>query len=146
MAAIVVRSEETYRTTIQIRQHTVIADELISDGGADEAPTPMEILVGTVGACVAVTTRAYAQRKNWQLEGITVEVEMERKKREDYPDYTGDAPFVHEIRERIQFEGDLTDEQRARLMAVAGKCPVHLTLENPVFFVKELVAQEEAVS
>jgi putative redox protein len=99
----------------------------------------MEILLGTVGACIAVTTRAYAQRKGWALEGVTVNLEMERIKREEYPAYTGDAAFVHEIREDIQFTGDLTAEQKARLLAVAGKCPVHLTLENPVFFVQQMI-------
>ncbi len=142
MAPIVVRSDEGYRTTIQIRNHTVIADERIEDGGTDTAPTPMEILTGTLGACIAVTTRAYAQRKGWALESISVEVELERVKREDYPAYSGNAPFVHEVHERIQFEGALTEQQKARLLSVAAKCPVHMTLENPVFFVEELVEEQ----
>ncbi len=96
------------------------------------------ILLGMVGACIAVTAQAYARRKGWPLEGVSVDLEMARIQREDYPDYTGDAAFVHEIRERIHFEGPLTDEQRDRLMVIAGKCPVHVTLENPVFFVSEL--------
>ena len=137
MPPITVCTEQGYRTAIHIRNHIVIADELIQDGGTDTGPTPMDILLGTVGACVAVTTQAYAQRKQWPLEGVSVELEMERIKREDYPAYKGEAAFVHEIRERIQFEGPLTDEQRARLMTVAGKCPVHLTLENPVFFTQQ---------
>ena len=137
MTPIVVHSEKGYRTAINIRQHTVIADELVQDGGTDAGPTPMEILLGTVGACVAVTTRAYAQRKNWPLEGVTVELSMERLRGEDYPAYTGEAAFVNEIHERIRFDGPLTDEQRAHLMVVSSKCPVHLTLENPVFFVEE---------
>lgn len=140
--SIIVRSENSYRTEIHIRQHTVIADELVQDGGTDEAPTPMEILIGTIGACVAVTTRAYAQRKNWPLEGVTVEVEMERFKRDDYPAYTGEAPYINEVREHIEFEGPLTIEQKARLLAIAKKCPVHLTLEYPVFFSENHVEDE----
>ncbi len=138
MSSVSVRTEQGYRTAIQIRNHTVIADELLQDGGTDTGPTPMEMLLGTAGACIAVTTIAYARRKGWALENVAVELEMERIKREDYPNYTGDAAFVHEIREQIHFEGDLTDEQRERLMTVARKCPVHQTLENPVFFVKQL--------
>lgn len=135
---ITVQLQEGYRTAIHIRQHTVLADELVSDGGTDAAPTPMEILLGTVGACIAVTTKAYAQRKGWALDGVSVSLEMERIKRENYPAYTGDAAFIHEIREHIEFSGDLTDEQKERLLSVAGKCPVHLTLENPVFFVQHM--------
>jgi putative redox protein len=137
MTPITIRLDQGYKTAINIRQHTIMADELISDGGADEGPTPMEIMLGTVGACVAVTTQAYAKRKNWPLEGVSVELDMERIKSGDYPAYKGDAPFIHEIREAIRFDGPLTDEQRARLMEIAGKCPVHRTLENPVFFVEK---------
>ncbi len=135
MGKIIVRSERGYRTAINIRQHTVIADELVQDGGTDTGPTPMEILLGTAGACIAVTTRAYAQRKGWPLEGVSVELEMERFKREDYPSYSGPANYVHEIREHITFEGPLSEEQKQRLLSIASRCPVHLTLENPVFFV-----------
>ncbi len=146
MASIIVRSEEGYRTAIQIRNHTVMADEQIQDGGTDTAPTPMEILQGTIGACVAVTTRAYAQRKGWALEGVEVEVELERVKPEDYPDYTGDAPFVHVVTERIRFEGALSEEQIARLHEIAKKCPVHRTLENPVFFTEAPVTEGSPVA
>ena len=137
MTPVTVRLDQGYKTAINIRQHTIIADEHIEDGGTDEGPTPMEILLGTVGGCVAVTTQAYAKRKNWPLEGVSVELDMERIKSGDYPAYTGDAPFIHEIRESIHFDGPLTDEQRARLLEIAGKCPVHRTLENPVFFVEK---------
>ena len=136
MSKIVVQSEQGYRTAINIRQHTVVADELIQDGGTDTGPTPMEILLGTAGACVSVTTIAFAKRHDWPLESVTVELEMEEFKGSDYSGYTGDARRVHEIREHITFTGDLTDEQRQRLSAVARKCPVHQTLENPVFFVR----------
>ncbi len=137
MAPIVVRCEKGYQTAIAIRNHVVMADELISDGGTDIAPTPMEIFIGTLGACVAVTTRAYAERKGWPLAGISVELEMKRFKRDEYPAYTGEAAFVHEFREHIIFEGPLTEEQKERLLAVARKCPIRLTLENPIFFVEE---------
>ena len=137
MSPITVRLDKGYETAIHIRHHNVIADELIQDGGTDVGPTPMEILLGTVGACVAVTTQAYAKRKNWPLEGVSVELDMERINSMDYPAYEGNAPFIHEIREAIHFDGPLTDDQRARLMSIASKCPVHLTLENPVFFVEK---------
>lgn len=139
MSQVSVRTENGYRTAIHVRSHTVFADEPVQDGGTDTAPTPMEIFLGTAGACIAVTTRAYAQRKGWHLKGVSVDLNMERIKRDEYPSYTGDASFVHLIRENIHFEGDLTDEQRDRLLVIAGKCPVHLTLENPVFFLQHVI-------
>jgi putative redox protein len=129
-----VRSEEDYQTTITIGNHTIIADEPLDVGGTNTGPTPMEIFIGTVGACIAVTTRAYAQRKKWPLEEIVVELEMKRYQRKDYPVYTGDAAFIHEIRECIRFQGSLTDAQKAQLIDVAAKCPIRLILEQPVFF------------
>jgi len=141
MASSTVCSEQGYRTAIHIRHHTVIADEPLQDGGTDTGPTPMEILLGTVGACIAVTARAYAERKGWPLQGVSVDLEMARIRREDYPAYTGDAAFIHEIREHIQFIGPLTKEQIARLKVISGKCPVHVTLENPVFFVTDVVGE-----
>ncbi|MHB8627250.1 MAG: OsmC family protein [Aggregatilineales bacterium] len=141
MATVVVRSEQGYRTAIHTRNHVIFADEPIHDGGTDTAPTPMEMLLGSLGSCIVITTQMFALRKNWPLEGVSVELEMVRIRSEDYPSYTGDAAFVHEIRSQIHFEGPLTEEQRARLMTVSGKCPVHLTLANPVFFVEKLVEQ-----
>ncbi|MBZ0281580.1 MAG: OsmC family protein [Anaerolineae bacterium] len=141
LSPITVRTEQGYRTAIHIRHHTIIADEPVQDGGTDTGPTPMEMLLGTAGACIAVTTKAYAQRKGWPLEGVSVELEMERIRREDYPAYTGEAAFIHNIREHIHFEGPLSEEQKARLLVIAGKCPVHMTLENPVFF-DETLAEE----
>ena len=141
MPSIIVHSERDYRTTVNIRSHTVLADEPVDSGGMDSAPMPMEIFISTLGACIAVTVRAYAERKQWPLEDITVEVDMERIRREDYPAYSGDAPFVHQFNERIHFGGPLTDEQRARLLEIAAKCPVRRVLENPVFFAEELVEE-----
>jgi len=141
MANVTVRSERGYRATIHVRSHILIADEPEHEGGMDSGPTPTEMLLGSLGSCITITTQMFARRKNWPLESVSVELEMERFRREDYPTYSGEAPFVHEIRSRIQFEGPLTDEQRARLMVVSGKCPVHLTLTHPVFFVEKLVEQ-----
>ncbi len=137
MTPIKVRCDEGYQTAIHIRNHTVMADELVQDGGTDTAPTPMEIFIGTIGACIAVTTRAFAQRKGWPLEGISVEIDRQRFKREEYPAYTGDAPYINEFREQIVFEGPLTEQQKEQLMVVARKCPIRLTLQSPVFFVEE---------
>jgi len=139
MSSITVELHEGYRTVISIRDHVVIADEPVQDGGSDSGPTPMEIMLSTAGACVAVMTKAYAQRKNWPLEGVYVELGMERIRREDYPAYSGEAAFVHEIRENIRFDGPLSDDQKARLLVIAGKCPVHVLLSNPVFFAQQLV-------
>lgn len=144
MSSIIVHSEHDYRTTINIRSHTLYADEPTDAGGFDSAPMPMEIFISTLGACIAVTCRAYANRKQWPLEDVTVEVEMERIASADYPAYRGDAPFVHVFREKVHFAGDLSDGQRARLFEIAAKCPVRRVMENPIFFEEQMLeAQPE---
>lgn len=141
MTSVVVRSAEGYRTAVHARNHVFFADEPLNDSGADSGPTPTEMLLGSLGSCIVITTQMFARRKNWPLESVSVALEIVRIAREDYPAYTGDAAFVHEIRSQIHFEGPLTEEQRARLMTVSGKCPVHLVLANPVFFVEKPVEQ-----
>ena len=92
-----------------------------------------------MGACAAITARIYAQRKGWPLEGVDIDLSTERYKAADYPAYTGGEAFVHEFRQRIHFRGALTDEQKIRLLEIAGKCPVHRALTEPKVMIEELV-------
>jgi putative redox protein len=133
-----------FRSEIRARQHVFYADEPESDGGSDSGPTPTEMLLGALGACIAITCRMYAERKDWPLEGVEVGLDMERFKSREYPDYTGDPMYryIHELRNDITFYGPLDDEQRARLLEIAGKCPVHRVIENPAFFIEELLEAE----
>src|SRR5437868_14899856 len=109
MSRIVVRSEEGLRTSINIRQHTLFADEGIEGGGTDTAPEPPELLIGALGACMVITSQLYARRKNWPLEEVTVSLEQERFKKDEYPAYQGESPYVNEFRYTIEFGGPLTE-------------------------------------
>ena len=135
MAQVNIRLDEGLRASISARHFTWYSDEPIEDGGTDTGPKPTELLLGSLGACVAITTRLYADRKGWPLEGVEVTLDYEKFNGRDYPGYTGDAPFVYEFRESIALHGPLNDEQKARLLEIAQKCPVRRILENPVFFV-----------
>lgn len=135
---------EGFTTTISSGGHSFVADEPLSAGGQNLGPTPMQMLAGSLGACVAITVKLYAERKSWPLEGVDVDVAMERFKGADYPAYQGDEDFVHEFKVDVALKGDLSDEQRARLMEIAGKCPVHRALTTPVFVLKTLVEPESA--
>jgi putative redox protein len=84
----------------------------------------------------------YANRKGWPLEGIDVTADVKRINAADYPQYTGSAPFVHEYREQVVLHGPLSDEQKARLMEIASKCPVRRAIGSPTFFVEELLEAE----
>lgn len=128
-----------YKTEITCGDHHFIADEPESVGGTNQGPTPMQMLVGALGACMAITVRLYAERKKWPLEGVEIDVNLERFAGQDYAAYTGDSLFVHEIKNRIVFHGPLDDNQREKLLEIVNKCPVHRVLEHPVFFIDELL-------
>jgi putative redox protein len=150
MTKATVRLTDGYQAVIRMRDHTLIADEPVSDGGTNAGPTSKELLLAALGACAAITVKMYAQRKGWALESVEIDLSTERFKTADYPAYTtayatgntdasGTDGFVHEFRQRIAFKGALTDEQKERLLMIAGKCPVHRALTEPNFMIEELV-------
>jgi len=95
------------------------ADEPVEVGGTAMGPAPHDLLCAALAACTAMTLRLYADRKTWPLQAIHVEVDHARE-----PDQTPPDVF----RRTVRFEGALDDEQRARLLEIADRCPVHRTL------------------
>jgi putative redox protein len=137
MAALTVTIDKGLKTTVESEHYTWHADELVENGGTGVAADPVEQLLGSVGSCMAITVQLYAQRKQWPLEKIEIQLHLERFKADQYPAYKGDAQFVTEIREHITLFGDqLTEEQRTRLLEISTKCPVRRVLMNPTFFVE----------
>ena len=146
MKTVSVQLDDSYRTTLKTRSHTWIADEPVESQGTDSGPTPMEAMLGALGACAAITARMYAVRKGWPLEGVAIDVSMERFKKADYPAYSGESSVINELRQRITFQGPLTENQKTRLLEIAGKCPVHRLLTQPNFLIEELANPEAAVT
>ncbi len=119
-----------YRATIQTEHHTLHADEPLTNGGGDTAPSPGEILLSALAACKLITTRMYADRKGWPVGPITAELEM-----------TVDAasrPVQTQIHCRLRFSGELDAEQRQRLVEIADKCPTHRILTGSISIHSEL--------
>lgn len=147
MANVKVVLNEGLRADMEVRGLRFHADEEIEGGGTNTAPTPPELLLGALGACAALTARLYAQRKGWNLEGVEVEVSHDRVKSADYPGYDPDkhgvGDMISEFRQRVVFKGDLDDQQRARLLEIAGRCPVHRMLTDPKAMIEELIAEEQ---
>ncbi|MBI3219507.1 MAG: OsmC family protein [Bacteroidetes bacterium] len=118
--AIATIGKEHFRTEIISGAKQIVADEPEELGGTNEGPAPGEFLLISLASCTAITVRMYADRKKWPLEKITVEVDFEK--------IDNKTLFKREL----QLEGDLTEEQRARLLQIANACPVHKTLTNPI--------------
>jgi putative redox protein len=110
-------------------RHTVVLDEPADAGGTDRGMTPTQMLLVSLGSCAAITARLYAERKGWQLDGVSIRVRLERP--------GGNAP--PRIEQEISLTGDLDDEQRERLRVIAGRCPVHRLVAEPVEMTERLV-------
>jgi len=134
------------KTTINVRDHEWHADEPAEDGGTDTAPTPGEMMLGALGSCIAITTKMYAERKGWDLQGVDVKVDYERFKGAEYSLHDGDDLFVHEVRKAITFHGELDEKQLNRLYDIATKCPIHRLLSTPTYFVELALEEDETTA
>jgi putative redox protein len=115
---------------IKVGQHSFKADESVDVGGRDLGPSPHELLLAALGACASITVRMYAERKQWPLDGVRIELSYAQT----HASVTGsgDVRNAEEIEMAISFWGYLSDEQREKLLQVAGKCPVHRILTSSI--------------
>ena len=129
---------EHYRTEVQARGHTMVADEPKSLGGEDLGPTPYDLLVAGLGACTGMTLRMYADRKEWPLEEVVVRLRHRKIHAQDCEECETQDAKIDRIEREIDVVGELDDEQRARLLEIANRCPVHRTLEGEISVVSKL--------
>jgi putative redox protein len=127
-AAVVSTAAGKFRQTVRIGPHTLTADEPVEDAGTDAGPAPHEWLLAGLGACTSMTVKMYADRKGWPLRSVNVTVEGR----------TEESTFL--VDRRIELVGELSDEQRARLLEIANKCPVHRTLTGTIRIDSKLVS------
>lgn len=126
-----------YRTEIVANGHVIVADEPESMGGTNEGPSPYDLVVAGLGACTAMTLRMYADRKEWPLETITVELRHEKMHAKDCNCGADEEMGRIDVMERIiHVTGDLDDDQRGRLLEIANRCPVHRSLHEGKVVVK----------
>jgi putative redox protein len=114
---------------ISVEHHAFRADEPHDAGGDDLGPTPYELLLSALGACTGITLRMYADRKQWPLEGVHIKLSQVTAHAEDCSACDVVSPAFRPIELEISFLGDLSEEQRQRLLKVAGQCPVHRALD-----------------
>jgi len=118
MPSAVARRRQGYEHEIETREHRLVADEPPDKGGTDRGPKPTELLAASLASCTAITIEMYADRKEWNLG--TVEVAFY------FTEATTDEP--PRFRVEIKTPAELSDEQRQRILVIAGKCPVHRAL------------------
>ena len=125
-----------YQTRIETDELAFIADEPASSGGDGLGPTPYELLLASLGHCTVLTILLYARRKAWPVEGVSVRASHERLIIEEERDGETAKRKVERIIQEISLDGDLSVDQRARLIDIAGRCPVHRTITGELQIVE----------
>jgi putative redox protein len=126
--------DEGFRTRITASTHTLIADEPEGAGGNDEGMSPYELLLSALGACTAMTLKMYIERKKLPVTDVEVILTFDRIHVDDCGSCTDEEKEgkqeIQHISRLIFVTGEVTDEQRERLLYIAGRCPVHVTLHS----------------
>lgn len=128
-----VRVTSTDATFVQIVEsagHSFLADEPVATGGSDLGPTPYDLLLGALGTCTAMTLRLVAANEGIPLDGVAVTLRHSRRHADDCAAAAGGRPKIEVLERVITLEGELTPAQRARMLVIADKCPVHRTLTS----------------
>ncbi len=121
-----------FRTDVHMGRHGLTADEPVAVGGTDRGPTPYDLLSAALATCTSMTLRMYANHKKLDLKSATVRVEHDKVHAEDCDDCDNAEGKIDEFRRSISLDGDLTVEQRERMLEIADRCPVHRTLHGEI--------------
>jgi putative redox protein len=120
---------------IEIGRHRLRADEPVAEGGDDSGPTPYQLLLAALGSCISMTVSLYAKRKGWPLEGVEVRLRHHKIHAADCAECETREGKIDRIIRDVRLEGALDDEQRSRLLEIAGRCPVGRTLASELHIV-----------
>jgi uncharacterized OsmC-like protein len=146
VGAVVVRETGVgrFQQEVRVGAHRWLADEPVDAGGDDTGPGPYDLLLGALGACTSMTLRMYAERRGWRIGPIEVVLQHDRVRAEDRDTLTGAGGWLDRVRREIRIGGDLGDAERAALLRIADRCPVHRTLRQEVVVETEMSAARVA--
>ncbi|HET8887131.1 MAG TPA: bifunctional alpha/beta hydrolase/OsmC family protein [Salinimicrobium sp.] len=119
---------EGFTTQIKAGDHYFMADEPTSFGGNNLGPTPYELISAGLAACTSMTLQMYARRKEWKVKNIETHVNYNKKHAQDCKNCSSEDAKIDQFECLIEIEGNISEEQRMKLLEIAKKCPVHKTL------------------
>lgn len=128
-----------YTQEITIGIHTLIGDEPVENGGNNSGPSPYDFLLAALGSCTSMTLRMYAELKKIPLKKVIVKLQHEKIHTKDCTDCENSNSKIDHINRQIELQGNLTEDQRKKLLEIANKCPVHRTLTSEIDITTELV-------
>ncbi|MCS5711275.1 OsmC family protein [Candidatus Berkiella aquae] len=139
-ATITVSSSEKgkYAQDIIIGQHLLVGDEPVAVGGNDLGPSPYDYLLAALGTCTSMTLRMFADLKKIPLEKVSVKLQHEKKYATDCAECENSTAKIDHIERSITLTGNLSQEQREKLLEIANKCPVHRTLTSKIIITTKL--------
>jgi uncharacterized OsmC-like protein/esterase/lipase len=120
------------------RYHHLTADEPVKIGGNDYGPGPYELVSAGLGACTAMTIQMYARRKKWNVESVEVHINHSKDYATDMVEMETKPTKIDRFDRTLILRGDLDEKQKARLLEIADRCPVHRTLHESVEVVTKL--------
>jgi len=129
---VIVRSRGEFRSDVEAGPHRFVIDEPVDAGGTAQGPTPYDLLAAALGGCTSMTLHYYAKREKLPLDGVDDTVSHDRQYAKDCADCVSQAGFIHRFKVEIRLHGDLTPEQRERLLGIANRCPVKKTLSSEI--------------
>ena len=121
-----------FAQAIAVGRHQLTCDEPAEVGGTDTGPTPYDLLLAALGSCTSMTVAMYARRKRWPLEAVTVRLRHSKIHAADCEACETKEGWLDHIERAVELTGVLSDDQRARLLDIANKCPVHRTLTSEI--------------
>lgn len=130
--SVTVRGSSGLRQALSVGPHKLVADEPEQAGSNDEGPDPYEYLLAALGTCTNMTLRMYADRKRWPLRKVQTVLSHAKSYAADCEHCEQPDAMIDRIERQITLFGELSEEQRNRLLQIADRCPVHRTLTSKI--------------